>query len=466
MLFARCLAALPMVMLPFLLGGARPWFWGPIAAFFLIGAAVLLWVEEGYVLKHDFPKGWWIITGLLIAYPALQSIPLPLPWLTVLSPERFLWLQRAGEAAHFNYLAAGISYTPPATLFTAIWWIFLVLYGTLLRNLIRDGSSQNWFFLLLFLISGFEALYGLLQVFIPSMGVLWESVEWSGCARGTFINRNHYAAFQGMLWPVLLACVLTEAGASTPKGSPLHRARRNRRAVRIGQMLQAFTVILSLLTILLSRSRAGILCAVGAFSIFMAMGGIRSRKGTAVVLGCWLVALGYGAVIGLDQALSRFNEIGDNLPVRLKIWEDTWLLIQDHPLTGIGAGGYATVFQVYQSHLPENLRADHAHNDYLQLAAELGLPAAFALIALVWGYWGSTARDIWYLRRNRSASGDARSSAIRSGALAGSAAFLCHNGVEFNWQIPALQLYFIALLILLGKDKKIGDEAASLTNNY
>jgi O-antigen ligase len=164
--------------------------------------------------------------------------------------------------------------------------------------------------------------------------------------------------------------------------------------------------------------------------------------------------------------LSRFNEIGENLPVRLKIWEDTWRLIQDHPLTGIGAGGYATVFRVYQSHLLENLRADHAHNDYLQLAAELGMPTAFALIALVWGYLGSAARDLWNLRRKRSAFGDARSSAIRTGGLAGSAAFLCHNGVEFNWQIPALQLYFITLLVLLGKDKKIGNDAAPLANNY
>jgi O-antigen ligase len=203
-----------------------------------------------------------------------------------------------------------------------------------------------------------------------------------------------------------------------------------------------------------------------ALSIFMATGGIRSKRGAAMVLGCWLMALGYGAIIGLDQALSRFNEIGDNLPVRLNIWEDTWRLIQDHPLTGIGAGGYATVFRVYQSHLPENLRADHAHNDYLQIAAELGLPAAIALTVLVWGYWGSAARDLWNMRRKRSGSGDARSSTIRTGALAGSAAFLCHNWVEFNWQIPALQLYFITLLVLLGKGKKIGDDTAPLTNNY
>lgn len=35
------------------------------------------------------------------------------------------------------------------------------------------------------------------------------------------------------------------------------------------------------------------------------------------------------------------------------------------------------------------------------------------------------------------------------GALAGSAAFLCHIWVEFNWQMPANQLYFIMLMVLM-----------------
>jgi hypothetical protein len=30
-----------------------------------------------------------------------------------------------------------------------------------------------------------------------------------------------------------------------------------------------------------------------------------------------------------------------------------------------------------------------------------------------------------------------------------SAAFLCHGWVEFNWQIPANQVYFVMLLVLM-----------------
>ena len=46
---------------------------------------------------------------------------------------------------------------------------------------------------------------------------------------------------------------------------------------------------------------------------------------------------------------------------------------------------------------------------------------------------------------------------IRIGALAGSAAFLSHTWVDFNWQIPANQLYFV---ILSGPDELEGSGVA------
>jgi len=43
---------------------------------------------------------------------------------------------------------------------------------------------------------------------------------------------------------------------------------------------------------------------------------------------------------------------------------------------------------------------------------------------------------------------------IAVGALAGSAAFLCHSWVEFNWQIPAIALYFVMLSVLMDQKKQ------------
>ncbi len=55
-----------------------------------------------------------------------------------------------------------------------------------------------------------EAIYGLIQALIPSLGVLWVDYikNYLGDARGTFINRNHFAGFIEMVWPLALGYTL------------------------------------------------------------------------------------------------------------------------------------------------------------------------------------------------------------------------------------------------------------------
>jgi O-antigen ligase len=82
---------------------------------------------------------------------------------------------------------------------------------------------------------------------------------------------------------------------------------------------------------------------------------------------------------------------------------------------------------------------DHAHNDYIELAAELGLPCAAMLFAIL--FW----LPIQFAR----ASLNARSSLTRSlalGALGGSAALLVHSIADFNLYIPGNALVFAVIL--------------------
>ena len=69
---------------------------------------------------------------------------------------------------------------------------------------------------------------------------------------------------------------------------------------------------------------------------------------------------------------------------RLDIWERTTKMIEDHPLVGVGAGNFQAVFEpVYNPMLNEDLRrGGHAHNLWLQEAAELGVITAIAYIVL------------------------------------------------------------------------------------
>lgn len=63
---------------------------------------------------------------------------------------------------------------------------------------------------------------------------------------------------------------------------------------------------------------------------------------------------------------------------RQTIWLKSWALIQSHPVWGVGYGNIA--FAMFTETLPLSRAAvtEHAHNIFLQLAVELGLPTAAA----------------------------------------------------------------------------------------
>ncbi len=105
---------------------------------------------------------------------------------------------------------------------------------------------------------------------------------------------------------------------------------------------------------------------------------------------------------------------------------------------------FESIGRVYNTSLPESRFYYHAHNDYLQLMAEVGLPMAVALILSAWTLWLVMARRV----RQKARQAQGPEALLAAGALAGCAAFLVHSVVEFNWQIPANQLYFLLMIDL------------------
>lgn len=62
-------------------------------------------------------------------------------------------------------------------------------------------------------------------------------------------------------------------------------------------------------------------------------------------------------------------------------------MIQDHPFLGIGWGAYWMVYPEYDFYLQgADIRIVHAHNLYLNYAAEIGLPGAAAFL---WFFFGT-----------------------------------------------------------------------------
>ncbi len=457
-LLLHFLVAMPILLLPFFLGGARPWFWAPIAGLFMIGISIYLWIEgEGPALTAGVPKKTLIVGAVFIGYPLLQVVPLPLPLLSILDADRALWLQRASDVTGLRAGLTSVSYMPLTTLFAVFWCIFLFIFALVFIKTCKEKNFIDWFLRLLFLLASAEAVYGLLQVLIPSMGVLWESAG-SGDARGTFVNRNHYAAFLGMIWPVLLAYLLSRSKTLSQGEARSYYEQEEASQIRQKQAFMAFLIGIVLLALVFSESRGGILGALISLTVFTVFGRINTKGMIGFVIAGWVVMIFYGSIIGFQGILERFDVLEEGASGRFRIWEDSWRLIRDHFMTGTGLDTFPMAIRLYQSHLTDQNQIVHAHNDYLELMAEFGLPFASVVILTVWGYVIWAAGRIWKLKPAAAGSlpkisAETRQALqrrlIRAGALAGGTAFLVHSLAEFNWQIPANQLYFIILLVLM-----------------
>jgi O-antigen ligase len=108
----------------------------------------------------------------------------------------------------------------------------------------------------------------------------------------------------------------------------------------------------------------------------------------------WKPALGALIVVAIVGIAIAQSATGRHLLVsltertasasRLDIWRRTTKMVEDHPLFGVGAGNFQAIFEpVYNPMLNNDVRrGGHAHNLWLQEAAELGLVTAIVYTAL------------------------------------------------------------------------------------
>lgn len=115
--------------------------------------------------------------------------------------------------------------------------------------------------------------------------------------------------------------------------------------------------------------------------------------------------------------------------MRVRIWRETLPMTADYRIFGSGLGTCASVFQKYRASAPEYL-VDFAHNDYLQLLAELGV-IGFAIAA---------AGGLTILVRIVRAivAGPTTANRLIAAACAASlVALMLDSSVDFDFYIPA-----------------------------
>ncbi len=429
---------------PLLYGAIEPWVWAVYAVLMMGVFGIAYW--QGRVRIG----GPWVLAtaGGFLVYSVFLCVPLPGFLLELLSPERY-GLLKAGsgllggavgwESLSYDWLAASAW----AGLLFAVLLFFFVLKGRLEdKGLLRQMA---WVMLA---VAFAEALYGLVQLFVPGVEVLWsKGIGAEDCARGTFINRNHFAGFLGMVWPLGLGLIIYQAkkhAGELPGSSRMKRLKWLFSTDWFGrQFILVFAMVLIILALLFSRSRAGITAAFIGFCVFLVLLRLGRRR---IGPGMWAfggagfcLLFVYSLNIGLDSIFERFLKLSDGAS-RVALWRESFGIVKDHPL-GIGLHNYAEVFPVYDSLSGITGKYYYAHNDYLQLLIETGWPGFVLIMAGFLFFLGKSITRIYQAGRRM----DDFRFLVGIGALSGVISMAFHSVFDFNLQIPANLLYFVVL---------------------
>lgn len=82
-----------------------------------------------------------------------------------------------------------------------------------------------------------------------------------------------------------------------------------------------------------------------------------------------------------SQEVRQFRENPDtSVGMRLLFWQNSWEIIRQHPLFGVGTGGFQEAYaRVNQQKSPSSIATDNPHNQYVLVATMVGIPGILAL---------------------------------------------------------------------------------------
>lgn len=87
-----------------------------------------------------------------------------------------------------------------------------------------------------------------------------------------------------------------------------------------------------------------------------------------------------------ERFLSLFSGEDTSVSLRFALWESTMAMIEEHPLLGVGWGSYFLAYPDYNFFIQEEgVLIFHAHNLYLNMPAEVGIPGGICYLAFFLG---------------------------------------------------------------------------------
>lgn len=302
--------------------------------------------------------------------------------------------------------------------------------------------------------SGTELVYGF---FRPE--------EWDGTLTlfGPFVSRNHFAGYMLIVVPVALGAAVEAARRYAARLGPRGGLRRWLLGLRSPEgttlIYGSACALAAVASLVASRSRGGLVAFTA--SLLVASVSARGRLRTAALVFPLFLA---GVAVwwfGAERLGDRFATIVQDAPARTLVWQDSLRRMDHLWLLGSGFNTFAPAMsrvtawalpkgatpwsEPYETSVALVPRAGYralvgvsglawyreAHNDYLQVLVETGVPGLLIVLAAIAGLLRSVWKDPWLV-------------AAASGVA-------LHSLVDFDMQIPAIGVLLVVVAALAGR---------------
>lgn len=320
----------PLVVLPALFDFANL----PQSVFLQVATATLLAVAVAYPV--------WRRSG-----SALERPPLLLPL-----------------AAFLAWGGLSCAWAPNPALSLRLWthWVAAGLAFVLLVQIADRSSDLRPVLRAAFAAGVVVAVLGIGQRLFD-----WRFIPQAFPPAATFANKNMAAQFVVAVLPFGLALAVDGA----------------RRRLHVFAAVAGAGLLLTFVAVSRTRSAA---VAVAVQAVLLVVLWRRPRMRSAA----WAIAAAVAVAVAVGVQHARTSPAATSQPTepsasvtsvqgRLAIWRNTLVMIREHPAIGVGLGGHAATYPLYARRaavdplFSPRRHLDFAHQDYLQIAAELGV---------------------------------------------------------------------------------------------
>lgn len=305
----------------------------------------------------------------------------------------------------------------------------------------------------------FGLAQAVLSIYLYSAGAEYEflhfALDHGSRTYGTFSYHNSLANY--LVVCLCLGVGLLASRLRAPDDVSTHWRVRLLSALQMafsGVIRLRVVLLIMVVALVLTRSRMGnaaflVALLVVAVPFLVLKGQLRLKGlvllGSIVVLDVFFV----GQLVGFDEVARRLGQTAidsvegateESIEDRSAAASLAMTMVAERPWLGRGAGTFYTTFPQFAS--PQTrLYYDHAHNDYVQLAVEVGLVGLGLLATTV---ACSVVRALQVLRRPLTSS----DMGMALGVLMAVLAVLMQAFVDFHFQIPANALLFVVVLAI------------------